>query len=305
MESVALKRVVVAGGTGLVGRHLVAALLKEGAEVTVLSRAPERAVVPAGARVRSWEALPQTLEGADAVINLCGEGIADARWSPARKRILLSSRLDPTERLVTALGAAQARPPVLVQASAIGIYGPMDGRPLNESQAPGQSYLARLCVQWEAAADAALALGVRVVKVRTGVVLAREGGALPKMALPVKLFSGSKLGHGQQGFSWIHMEDLVGLFIEAARNPAYGGAVNATAPMPTTNETFTRALARHLHRPLLPVPAFLTRTALKVLVGEMAEALLLQGAFVYPAKALGLGFPFRFERAQEALEDLI
>ena len=299
-----LKRVVVAGGTGLVGRHLVTALLAQGAQVTVLSRSPGRAVLPRGAQARPWEELAQVLEGADAIFNLCGEGIADKRWSPARKQALLDSRLEPTQRLVAALGALEARPAVLLNASAVGIYGPMDGRPVDEAQAPGTTFLAQLCQRWEAAADTARACGVRVVKLRTGIVLARDGGALPRMALPVRLFTGSKLGDGQQGFSWIHVEDLVRLFIEAARNPAFEGPLNATAPNPTSNETFTRALARRLKRPLLPVPAFLTRAALRALVGEMAEALLLQGAFVYPKKARELGFVFTFEKAERALEDL-
>ena len=299
------QRMVVAGGTGLVGRHLVAALLEEGFAVTVLSRTPERAVLPTGATASSWADLPQVLEGAGAVINLCGAGIADRRWSPARKRELLESRLEPTGRIVAAL-AGLAVKPALINASAIGIYGPRDGRPIDEDErhGPGTGFLAKLCRQWEAAADAALPHGVRVAKVRIGIILARDGGALPKLALPVKLFQGTRLGHGQQGFSWIHMDDLVRLFIEAARNPAYAGAVNATAPMPTTNETFTRALAQRLHRPLLPVPAFLTRTAVKLLLGEMAQALLLDGAFVYPSKATELGFTFRFERAEDALADL-
>jgi uncharacterized protein (TIGR01777 family) len=295
--------VVIAGGTGLLGRHLVAALVQEGVEVVVLTRTPASAVLPPGATARSWEGLAGTLEGADAVINLCGAGIADRRWTAARKRELLDSRLEPTGRIVAALGGLEPKP-ALVNASAVGIYGPRDGRPVDEATAPGDDFLARLCLRWEAAADAALALGVRVVKVRIGIVLARDGGALPRMALPVRYGQGTKLGHGQQGFSWIHVDDLVRLFLEAARNPAYAGAVNGTAPMPTTNETFTRALARRLKRPLLPVPARVTRTALRVLLGEMGEALLLQGAFVYPAKAVGLGFTFGFEAAGSALADL-
>ena len=298
--------IVVAGGSGLVGSALVAALVREGMAVTVLSRTPERVQLPTGATAKAWSDLTQVLEGADAVINLCGAGIADRRWSPARKRELLDSRLEPTGRIVAAL-ATLAVKPALVNASAIGIYGPRDGRPIDEDErhGPGTGFLARLCRQWEAAADAALAHGVRVVKVRIGIVLARDGGALPKMALPVRLFQGTRLGHGQQGFSWIHMDDLVRLFLEAARNPAYAGAVNATSPQPTTNETFTRMLTHRLHRPLLPVPAFLTRTAVKILLGEMAEALLLDGAFVYPRKAAELGFTFRFERAEAALADLL
>ena len=290
MTGFALKHVVVAGGSGLVGRHLVAALTGAGTRVTVLSRAP-------GPGMRGWDDLPGALEGADAVINLCGAGIADRRWSAARKQVLVDSRVGPTERLAQAMGGAG----VLVNASAVGIYGALDGRPVDERGAPGKGFLAQVCRKWEAAAEGA---GARVVKLRLGVVLARDGGALPKMALPVRLFQGTRLGHGQQGLSWIHVDDLVALIIEAASNPEYQGPVNATAPGPVTNETFTRTLARRLHRPLLPVPAWITRTALKALLGEMGEAMLLEGAFVYPREAERLGFVFRYPRVEDALAEL-
>ena len=291
-----LKRVVLAGGTGLVGRHLAAALAREGVQVAVLSRsgAPGTA---------SWDDLPRALEGADAVVNLAGEGIADQRWTASRKEAILRSRVDATTRLVAALNALPAPPPVLVSASAVGLYGPMDGRPVDETFPPGKGFLAKVCRQWEAAADGAA--GTRVVKLRLGVVLARDGGALPKMAFPVKLFQGAKLGHGQQGLSWIHIDDLVRLILEAASNPGYAGVVNATAPGPVTNESFTRALARRLHRPMLPVPAWVTRAALGLLTGEMGRAMLLEGAFVYPRRAEALGFVFRFPRVEGALEDLL
>jgi hypothetical protein len=295
-----LKRVVLAGGTGLVGRHLSEALLEQGVQVAILSRRPEG--TPHGA---SWDALPGILEGADAVINLAGEGIADRRWTPARKEAILRSRVEATSRLVAALGALPSPRPALINASAVGIYGPMDGRPVDESRPAGKGFLAKVCRQWEAAADGAEPLGVRVVKLRLGVVLARDGGALSKMALPVKLLLGAKLGHGQQGLSWIHVDDLVALILEAASNEAYRGAVNATAPGPLTNESFTRALGRRLHRPIFPVPAFLTRTALGVLTGEMGREMLLEGAFVYPRKAEALGFRFAFPGVEEALADLL
>jgi len=294
-----LKRVVLAGGTGLVGRHLAEALTRKGVQVTLLSRNPGATAGAVG-----WEALPGVLEGADAVINLAGEGIADKRWTPSRKSAILASRIDATARLVNAMGALPSPPPVLVNASAVGFYGPMDGRPVREDQPSGKGFLAKVCRAWEAAADAALPLGIRVVKLRLGVVLAKDGGALPKMALPVKLFQGTRLGHGQQGLSWIHIDDLVRLIIEAASNPAYQGAVNATSPFPVTNETFTRALARRLHRPLLPVPAFVTRTALTLLFGDMGKEMLLEGSFVYPARAQELGFTFTHERVEDALAGL-
>jgi hypothetical protein len=299
-----LQHVVVAGGSGLVGRHLVAVLVAAGTRVTVLSRSPGTAL-PSGAEARGWDALPGVLEGADAVINLCGEGIAGGRWTAARKKLLVASRVEPTGRLVRALGAVAARPPVLVNASAVGIYGALDGRPVDEGHSPGKGFLAQVCRQWEAAADGAPADGMRVVKLRLGVVLARDGGALPKMAFPVRLFQGTKLGHGQQGLSWIHVDDLVALIIEAAVNPAYQGPVNAVSPGPVSNETFTRALARRMKRPLLPVPAWVTRAALRLLLGEMGEAMLLEGAFVYPKQAERLGFVFRFPRVEEALADLV
>jgi uncharacterized protein (TIGR01777 family) len=144
-----------------------------------------------------------------------------------------------------------------------------------------------------------------VVKLRLGAVLAREGGALPKMALPVKLFLGAKLGHGQQGLSWIHIEDLTALIVEALENPAYEGVLDATAPGPVTNQTFTAALGRALHRPIFPVPGFLTRTGVRLLVGEMADEMLLSGAFGYPRRAEKLGFEFRFPRVDGALADLL
>jgi len=295
----ALGKVVLAGGTGLVGRRLREALASAGASVTVLTRNP--AGVPGGA---AWEDLPRVLEGADAVINLAGEGIADQRWSPARRKALVDSRVDTTRRITAALAALASPPPVLVNASATGFYGPRDGSPADEGTLGGKGFLAKVCREWEAAADTAPA-GVRVVKLRIGVVLAREGGALPKMALPVKLFQGAKLGHGQQGMSWIHMDDLVALILEAATNPAYAGPVNAVAPYPVTNESFTRAIARQLHRPVWPVPAFLTRTAVRLLVGEMADEMLLGGVFAYPRKAEGLGFTFRHPRVESALADLL
>jgi hypothetical protein len=250
MERVPFNNVVVAGGTGLVGRRLVEALLNLGAQVTVLTRRPEGIQLPPGARAASWGDLPKALTGADVVFNLAGEGIADRRWTPARKKILLDSRVGPTRALCEAMAALPDRPRVLVNASATGFYGACDGTPVHESHPAGRGVLARICRAWEEAADAATALGVRVVKLRLGVVLAHEGGALPKLALPVKLFQAAKLGHGQQGFSWIHIQDLVALLVEVARNPAYEGPVNATSPFPVTNESFTRMVAHRLHRPL-------------------------------------------------------
>ncbi len=299
-----LKKVVIAGGTGLVGRRLVEALLAAGTQVEVLTRNPG-VVLPSGAQALGWEALDRALEGADSVINLAGEGIADKRWNPARKAALLASRLNTTNRLVEALGRVTSGPKVLVNASAMGYYGAHGGEVVDETGAKGKGFLPDVCAAWEKAADQATAHGVRVVKLRIGVVLAKEGGALPKMAFPVKIFQGAKLGHGQQGLSWIHIEDLVAMLMEAAANPEWVGVYNATAPQPLSNETFTRVLGKVLHRPILPVPGFVTAMVLPLLVGEMAEPMLLQGAYVYPRRAEQLGFPFRFPDALSAVQDLL
>jgi len=305
MGTSGLKRVVVAGGTGLVGRPIVRALLDLGIQVAVLTRHPMGLDLPIGATARGWEDLPALLDGADAVINLAGEGIADRRWTLARKAAIRDSRILATRRLVEAMKDCRRPPRALVNASAIGYYGSRDEAPLDEAAAPGTGFLPEVCRAWEVEAMAASALGVRVVRIRIGVVLAREGGALPKMALPVRLYLGCKLGSGKQGLSWIHLDDLVALFIEAASHPAWEGPFNGTAPEPLSNEAFTRLVAKRLHRPLLPVPGALTATAMKLALGEMAEALLLQGALAVPTRAQALGFRFRFPNAASALENLI
>ncbi len=301
----ALKRVVVAGGSGLVGRRLVQALLDQGAQVQVLTRNPDALRLPVGASAHAWEALPDLLPGADAVFNLAGEGIADQRWSPARKAAIRDSRTRTTARLVEAMRTCGQTPRALVSASAIGFYIPRDARPVTEDAEPGSGFLPEVCRAWEDEAVKATALGVRVSRIRIGVVLARTGGALPKMALPVRWFAGCALGSGQQGLSWIHLDDLVAMLVEAAANPAWEGAFNGTAPEPLSNRAFTGLIARRLQRPLLPVPGLLTSVATRLFLGELAEALLLQGAFVLPARSQALGFQFRYPTAASALEDLL
>jgi uncharacterized protein (TIGR01777 family) len=305
MTGPGLRRVVVAGGTGLVGRPMVQALLDLGAQVTVLTRNPARAGLPTGVHAQDWENLSALLDGTDAVINLAGEGIAEKRWSVARKAAIRDSRIFATRRLVEAMKDCQRPPKALVSASAIGYYGGRGQTPMDEDAAPGTGFLADVCRAWEAEAMAASDIGVRVARIRIGVVLARDGGALPKMALPVRFYLGCKLGSGQQGLSWIHLDDLVAMFLEAAGNPAWVGLFNGTAPEPVSNEVFTDLLARRLHRPLFPVPGALTAAATKVMLGEMATSLLLQGAFVIPTHAQTLGFGYQFSTAASALEDLI
>ena len=299
------RRAVIAGGTGLVGRRLAAELMRRGVAVTILTRDPAGAKVAEGAAFRTYAELPAALDGADAIFNLAGANIAGKRWSAGYKRELAESRVGTTARIVEAIRACAVKPRVLVNASAIGWYGPRDAAPIDESAGPGASFLAKLCADWEAAADgAAAAGGLRVVKLRSGVALAKEGGALPKMALPVKLFQGAKLGRGTQGLSWIHLDDLVAMYIAAMEDARWSGPVNATAPEPVSNEAFTKLLGQRLHRPILPVPGFVTSAALKLLVGEMSVELL-EGAFVLPRRAESLGFAFKFRDAASAVADLL
>ncbi|HWX75336.1 MAG TPA: TIGR01777 family oxidoreductase [Solirubrobacteraceae bacterium] len=306
-QALAAARVTLTGATGLIGRELVDALGAGGTEVTVLSRDPERARARLGGgagpalEVLGWspeeEPAPAAgLEGRDAVVSLAGEPIAQ-RWSAAARRAIHDSRVVGTRNLVAALRDCQKRPRTLVSASAVGYYGPHGDEPLDEEAPPGSDFLAGLCAEWEMQAAAAGTLGVRVVQLRTGVVLARRGGALAKMLLPFRLGLGGPVAGGRQYMSWIALEDHVAMILAALADERFGGPVNATAPEPVTNAEFSRALARALRRPaLLPLPAL----ALRTLYGEMAE-IVTTGVRALPAKALMLGFEFRHTNVREAL----
>ncbi|HEY7960837.1 MAG TPA: TIGR01777 family oxidoreductase [Solirubrobacteraceae bacterium] len=303
-------RVTVTGATGLVGSALVAELRNRGAEVTVLSREPRRAsTTPAVTAVR-WNPLgepapSESLAGRDAVVHLAGEAIAQ-RWSARAKLAIRESRARGTHNLIEGLRALEpdgpdARPRVLISSSAIGWYGPHGEEPLDEEAPAGEDFLAQVCAAWEAQAQSAAALGMRVVQVRTGVVLDRDGGALAKMLTPFRLGIGGPVAGGRQYISWIHREDLVGMILAALEGEAWSGPVNATAPEPVTNREFSHALGRALHRPsLLPVPGF----ALRVLYGEMAQ-IVTSGARVLPAKPLMLGYRFRHPQLEEALRSAL
>ena len=286
-------RVLVAGGTGLVGAPLCRALGGAGHAVTVVSRDPTRV----NGTAIGWDALPGAVREADALVNLAGEPIAARRWSTAQKQRIHGSRVDATRKLVGAVAAADRRPAVLVNASAIGWYGSRGDEALDETAPPGTGFLAGVCEAWEREALAAEALGLRVVRLRIGVVLASEGGALARMLPVFRAFLGGPLGSGRQWMSWIHRGDLVGLVIEALAREAYRGAVNATAPEPATNAEFAAALGRVLARPArLRTPALVLRLAL----GEMSE-MLLTGQRVLPAVAARLGYAWRHPDLESAL----
>ncbi len=302
--------VLVTGATGFVGKPLVRRLMKAGHTVTVLTRDPRRAakLLPARVRCERWEpgrdGLDENLlKGMDAVVHLAGEGVADARWSEARKRAIVASRVDSTRAIVDAVAKLPAaeRPRCLVSTSAIGIYGDRGDERLEESSSNGEGFLADVCVAWESEAQAAVRLGVRTVIIRVGIVLGSQGGALAKMLPPFRLGAGGRLGAGNQWMSWIHIDDLVELFALAVENEAVSGVLNGTAPHPVTNSEFTTVLGATLGRPvLLPAPA----AALKLALGEMS-IILLASQRVYPARPGTFGFRFRYSELSAALANLL
>jgi len=299
-----VKRVAVTGATGRIGTHLVEALKARGDEVTVLTRNPERAAKMLGVEAVQWDpasdgAPAEALAGRDAVVHLAGEDVAQ-RWSDAAKAEILSSREKGTRNLVTGIFAAEPRPAVLVGASASGYYGPRGEELVDESSPPGRDWLADVCVRWEQQTDAA-ALGMRVVKIRTGIVLDAEGGALAKMLGPFKAGVGGPIGSGRQYMPWIHRDDLVGLYLAAIDHRDFSGAINGSSPNPVTNKAFAKALGGALHRPALaPVPAFV----IKGMFGAMSQ-IVLTGVRMVPGRAGELGYEFRHAEVDEALRDTL
>jgi uncharacterized protein (TIGR01777 family) len=286
-------RVLVTGGTGFIGTPLCRALRGAGHSVTVVTRDPAHAEGPAV----GWDGVASAVAWSDAVVNLAGEPIAGHRWSTAQKQRIRESRVQATQDLVDGVAAAPTRPQVLVSASAVGYYGPHGDEPLDETAGPGTDFLARVCQAWEQEAERAEQRGMRVVRLRIGVVLAADGGALAQMLPLFRAFLGGRLGGGRQWMSWIHRDDVTGLIVDALADTRYTGAVNATAPTPVTNRDFTRALGRVLARPtVLPAPAF----ALRLALGEMAD-MLLTGQRVLPAAAERLGYRFRYRDLEPAL----
>ncbi len=295
-------RALVTGATGFIGRKLVARI----EQPVVLSRRLEFAkrLFP-GAQVYTWEpeAGPPpaaSLEGVEAIFNLTGESVAGGRWSKPRKERIRQSRVEGTRNLIRAIEAQTRRPRALVSASAVGYYGSRGDEVLTEAAKPGNDFLAEVCAAWEAEANRATTLGVRVVTMRIGLVLGKNGGALERMLPPFKLGLGGRLGSGRHWVPWIHIDDLVELFLFAGRFKI-SGAVNAVAPNPVTNREFTRALGEALHRPaIFPVPEF----ALRLLFGELASVLLASQRVV-PEAATKAGIRFKYNSLGDALRDVV
>ena len=297
-----MKKTVVTGATGFIGRHLRSLL---GAP-NVLTRCPE--TVPSefdrSACFRwipdSELPPPEALSGCDTVFHLAGEPVATGRWTKSKKARIVSSRVAGTWNLIEGMRAMETPPSVLVAASAVGYYGSSPEEELTEESAPGSGFLADVCKQWEAAATAAREFGVRVVTIRIGLVLGKDGGAMARLLPVFKLGLGGSLGNGRQWVPWIHVEDLARLFVFAAENDTLGGAVNGSAPNPVRNRGFTRALGRAVRRPtLFPAPAF----ALRLGLGEFAQVLLASQR-VIPTAAQAAGFEFRHSTINSALENL-
>jgi hypothetical protein len=296
------------GGTGFIGRSLCASLCQEGHRITLLTRRIEEAQRSSGSTVTTVEwtgretgAWEHCLDGADAVINLAGAPIADGRWTDARKRLLTESRVLTTRLLVEALSRRSSKPRTLVSASGIGYYGASDDRVLGEGAARGQGFLADLCLAWEMEALRAAEFGVRVVTLRTGMVLEQDGGALPKMLLPFQFFTGGPIMPGTQWVSWIHRRDHIGLTQWVLKTPSVSGPINVVAPEAVTMDGFCEGLGRVLHRPSwLPVPGF----ALSLALGELGT-LMTTGQRVNPAKALSGGYVFHYPTLEPALRAIV
>ena len=300
-------RVVIPGGSGLIGQALAAEVAAAGGEVVVLSRRPERVKgLPAGARAEAWdgasaEVLTPIVDGTDAVVHLAGANIAGGRWTETRKRLIRDSRVVSSRAVAEAISAAAAKPRVLVQASAVGYYGDGGDQVVTEERPPADDFLGRVCHQWEEASRGVEEVGVRRVVIRTGVVLSTAGGALPKMMTPFKLFAGGPVGNGRQWFPWIHVADEAGAIRFLIEREDASGPFNLTAPNPLTNAELSKTLGKVLRRPaLLPAPVF----ALRLAFGEMA-AILLEGQRAVPRRLEALGYSFRFPDAEGALRDLL
>lgn len=301
-------RIIITGGTGLIGRSLAAVLTNENHEVILLSRSPNRTSgIPAGARVERWDAITSAgwghlADGADAIINLAGAGIADARWTDKRKELIKESRMLAGRAVVEAVENAEVKPKVLIQASAVGYYGgTLSDKILTEDSSPGDDYLADVCFDWERSTSAVEAMGVRRAIIRTGIVLSNAGGAWPKIKLPFMLFAGGPLGSGEQWYPWIHITDEVRAIIHLIENQNASGAFNLAAPVPVKNKEMAKVVGKVMGRPsFIPAPGF----ALKAALGEMST-ILLDGQRAIPQNLTETGFRFTYPEIEGAVSDLV
>ncbi len=305
-------RVIITGGTGLIGRALAGQLAADGYEVVLLSRSPERAgSLPQGVRAEKWDSVSAAgwgplADGAKAIVNLAAESLAGdrffpAKWTDERKQQILNSRNSAGRAVVEAVEAAEHKPELVIQASAVGYYGPRGEEPISVDTAPGTDFLAGVAVEWEASTKAVQDSGVRQVVARIGIVFSKGGGALHRLLLPFKLFVGGPIGSGNQVYAWIHMADLVNALQFLIENPEAQGAYNLTAPNPVSNGQLAHAIGKVMGRPsFIPLPAFL----FKLMFGEVS-VVVLAGQNALPERIQALGFRFKYRKVKDALTNLI
>lgn len=301
-------RIIITGGTGLIGKALCPLLLADGHLITVLSRNPDAARgMPRGVRIEEWdgktaEGWGHLVNGSDAIINLAGAGIADRPWTAPRKQLIRESRIHAGLAIQKAIQQAAQKPQVVIQSSAVGYYGARnDDQMITEASAPGQDFLAKVCFDWEMSTTPVSKMGIRRPVIRTGVVLSKDGGALPKMLLPFKFFAGGPIGSGKQWLPWIHITDQARAIKFLLDTPTADGPFNLAAPNPVTNKQFGEILGATMRRPsLMPTPAL----AMKTIFGEMSTVLL-DGQRAVPQRLEELGFSFTFPTLREALSDLL
>jgi uncharacterized protein (TIGR01777 family) len=299
-------RVVITGGSGLIGSAVAREMGGAGHEIVILSRDPSKVKgLPPNTRAVQWDGKTgagwsSLLDGDTAIVHLAGESIAAGRWTESRKRRIRDSRVESGRAVLAAIRQAREKPKALLQGSAVGFYGPCGDEVVTEGHAPGSDFLAGVCVDWEASTADAETLGVRRALLRTGIVLSGDGGALPKMSLPFRFGAGGPLGGGRQWVPWIHLADEAGAIRFLLEREDARGPFNLTAPRPLTNRDFSKVLGKALHRPsLAPAPGF----ALRLVLGEMAD-MVLQGQRAVPQRLLEMGYDFRFPEALQALRNL-
>jgi uncharacterized protein len=305
-------RIIITGGTGLIGKAVANSLAKDGHEIIVLSRNKHKTSgFASGVRVVEWDGRSakgwgELADGAGAIVNLAGESIAGEgfppkRWTAERRKRIRDSRVNAGNAVTEAITAAAKKPGVLIQSSAVGYYGPRGSEDISENSPPANDFLAEVCKAWEASTAPVEALGVRLCIIRSGVVFSTKGGVLPMLSLPFKLFAGGKIGSGQQQTPWIHIDDEVEAIKFLINTPSANGVFNLTAPNPLTNAQMATVLGRVLHRPsFIPTPGF----PFKLAFGELGDVLLLKGQRAVPKHLQEAGFQFHYPEAEGALKDL-
>jgi uncharacterized protein (TIGR01777 family) len=297
------RHILLTGATGMLGKDLISTLLSCGDHVSILSRKPQQIN---GVNVFLWDIKKQTIDhtciaGIDTIIHLAGESISTKRWTAQRKKDIIDSRVESIKLLYKTLSNSANDVKNFVSASAVGVYGDRGDELLTEDSAPGNDFLSECCIQWEAAADAIKDLGLRVVKLRTGVVLSKESGALSEMSKPVQMFAGAPLGSGKQWVPWIHHQDMTSVYMHMLDHLELEGVYNVCAPFPVTNKIMTKAIAKELHRPVWPVTV--PKPVLKLILGEMSK-IVLNSNRTSADKLCNSGYNFKFTHLEPALADI-